>query len=93
MFTDESLFRAEPRVVFTELADGTGLLLHLQSKLYFTLNRSAVSVWKRIEASAATRSVLVNTLVEKFECGPEQARRDLDVLLEELVGERLVHRA
>ena len=58
---------AESRVVLTELNDGTGLLLHLGSKLYFTLNRSGVLVWKSIVRGGVTRANLVDLLVENFE--------------------------
>lgn len=86
----EPLLRAEPRVVFTEMNDGTGLLLHLGTKLYFTLNRTGVHVWKALESAPRSRAQLVDGLVARFECTPEQVEADLSPLLDEMIGERLV---
>lgn len=82
---------AESRVVLTELNDGTGLLLHLGTKLYFTLNRSGVLVWKSIVRGGATRADLVHLLVESFETSTAQVEADLDPLLDEMLSEQLVH--
>jgi len=82
---------AESRVVLTELNDGTGLLLHLGSKLYFTLNRSGVLVWKSIVRGGVTRANLVDLLVENFETTSAQVEADLDPLLDEMLSEQLVH--
>jgi len=89
----EPLLHAEPRVVLTELNDGTGLLLHLGTKLYFTLNRTGVFVWKTVESQPRTRSALVSAMVERFDCSSEEVERDLSPLLDEMIGERLLRRA
>lgn len=76
------------QVLFTELDDGTGVLLHLETKFYFTLNRTAVVVWKAIEAvelgERATEAAVAEQLARTFRVTVEQAARDVDVLLREL---------
>ncbi len=90
---NDTRFAAESRVVLTELKDGTGLLLHLGSKLYFTLNRSGMLVWKAIVRQEATRAELVRLLVDTFETTSAQVEVDLDALLDEMLSEQLVHAA
>ena len=87
---DETL-TAESRVVLTELNDGTGLLLHLGSKLYFTLNRSGVLIWKAIVRGGSTRAQLIQLVKDTFETSAADVERDLDVLLDEMFAEQLVH--
>ena len=87
----DELLSAESRVVLTELNDGTGLLLHLGSKLYFTLNRAGVLVWKALVRGSATRAFLLQTLGETFDTSTADVERDLDTLLDEMIAEQLVH--
>lgn len=87
----DELLAAESRVVLTELNDGTGLLLHLGSKLYFTLNRSGVVIWKALVRGGATRGALIGLVRETFEAGAANVERDLDSLLDEMFAEQLVH--
>ena len=87
---DETL-TAESRVVLTELNDGTGLLLHLGSKLYFTLNRSGVLIWKAIVRGGSTRARLIQQVTDTFDTSAADVERDLDVLLDEMFAEQLVH--
>ena len=89
----EHVLRAEPRVILTELEDGTGLLLHLGTKLYFTLNESGVFVWKQLSAAPRTRAALTVALVERYATTGDVAERDLAQLLDEMIGEQLVHGA
>ena len=41
-------------VILTEMRDGTGVLLDLRSKFYFTLNTTGVAVWKLLASGEAT---------------------------------------
>ena len=47
--------------VFTQLDDGTGVLLNLETLVYYSLNRTAVSIWQRIENEP---SVPIEALVQ-----------------------------
>lgn len=89
--TREPRYRASERVLLTELGDGTGVLLDLDSKFYFTLNETAIAVWKQLAAAPAlSRDELVVGLTREFEVGHEQAGSDLDIVLDLLARERLV---
>ena len=91
--TAETKVVASDRVIFTPLVDGTGVLLDLDSKFYFTLNQTGVFVWKRLSAAGgATPTELVAGISDTFDVGPEQALTDLNALLDELVAESLAKR-
>jgi hypothetical protein len=87
----ESL-RAHPKCLLTELDDGTGVVLNLESKFYFTLNTTAVALWKALAQGARTRRELAARLVEEFEVEVAQADADVSQLLDELLVEGLVER-
>lgn len=90
------LLRPSPDVILTEVGDGTGVLLHLATKFYFTLNATGVAVWKVIEQhkeGGATRAQLIDELVRRFRVDAPTAERDLAPLVDELVAEGLASRA
>lgn len=83
--------RPSPDVLLTELADGTGVLLHLRTKFYYALNRTGVAVWKLLAAGrGATAQELSDALAEQFEGTPAEARSDVEALLRELVDDGLL---
>ncbi len=87
----EPLYRASERALLTELGDGTGVLLDLDSKFYFTLNDTAIYVWKLLTArSSLSRDELVSELSREYAVEADAARADLDSVLETLSRERLI---
>ncbi len=81
---------ASDRVVLTELGDGTGVLLHLDTKFYFTLNKTGVFVWKQLEQSAASAESLAETVSKHFEVDSATALSDVKALLVEMRNESLL---
>jgi hypothetical protein len=80
-------------VILTELKDGTGVLLHLGTKHYFTLNATGIATWKLLEPGARDADELAGRLAERFpEADPAAVRSDVAALLEELLAETLVVR-
>lgn len=70
--------------------DGTGVLLDLDSKCYFTLNATGVRIWQTMSAGdEVTIDALAEMLVEEFDVGAEEAREDAESLLTELAQESL----
>lgn len=80
-----------PQALFTELDDGTGVLLHLDTKFYYTLNPTAVFVWKAL-ASPAPRSVaaIAEDLTREFRVERTEAERDVALILAEMLADGLV---
>lgn len=88
-----STSRPSPEVLLTRLGDGTGVLLHLGTKFYYTLNRTGVVAWEAITKAkeGADREAIVDALVARF-AGVDrgEAEADVDALLRELEAEGLV---
>lgn len=77
--------------VLTELQDGTGVLLNLQTRFYFTLNATGVLVWKLLGAGAQDPAELARRLAAGFPgIDPAQVRADVDALLADLAREALI---
>jgi hypothetical protein len=77
--------------LFTEFPDGTGVLLHLKTKFYFSLNRSGVTVWKALAAGGGqSAAALALALTQAFEVSEEAAAADVQALLGEMAAEGLV---
>ncbi len=91
--SDAPVYSCSPRVVATALADGAGVLLHLDTLFYFSLNPTGLVVWRALERGPATASALAAALVREFEVDLERAERDVQQLLDELAAERLVARS
>lgn len=84
--------RPSDEAVLTELKDGTGVLLHLGSRHYYTLNATGVVAWKLLlDGAAADAAGLAAALAARFPgADPAAVRADVDALLAELAAERLV---
>jgi hypothetical protein len=79
-----------PQVLFTEIDDGTGVLLHLDTKFYFTLNATGVVVWKALVESAADLDAIAARLAAEFRVEPDAARRDVAAVIDSLLADRLL---
>lgn len=79
------------QALLTELDDGTGVVLHLDTKFYYTLNATGVFVWKQLAAGPAGGiDDIARGLAERFEVTEAQAGDDVRALLSELRVEGLV---
>jgi hypothetical protein len=77
-------------VLFTQLDDGTGVLLHLGSGQYFTLNRTGVVVWKALTEGINDAERLAHRLCATFEVDLEEAEREASRLVGELQKDGLI---
>lgn len=78
-------------VLFTQLDDGTGVLLHLGSGQYFTLNRPGVVVWKALTEGINDVIGLAHRLCATFEVDLEEAQKEATRLVGELQRDGLIH--
>jgi hypothetical protein len=88
--TDTRLPLPNPQVLFTEIDDGTGVLLHLDTKFYFTLNSTGVVVWKALAERAENVDVIAERLAAEFRVTPDIARRDVAAVIDSLLADELV---
>ena len=86
------VLRANRDVILTEMGDGHAVLLHLDTKFYYTLNATGVTVWKKLDGASATREEIAEELSKRFRVEPEAAARDLEPVLAEMLAEGLVAR-
>ena len=79
-------------MVFTDLEDGSGgVLLHLESKFYYSLNPTGSFIWKQLEEKEEmTEENLLEAVVDNFEVDAEEAKKDLEEFIEDLTREGLV---
>ncbi len=84
--------RPSDEAVLTELKDGSGVLLHLGSKHYYTLNATGVLLWRLLADGRASRADALAEAIAAHFPGADAAavRADVDQLLAELAAERLV---
>lgn len=84
-------WRAIPRAVHTRTHRG-GVILDPITKAYYELNQTGDLVWRRLE-QGASRGELVEALCSEFEVSHEIAQRDIDQILGELAGAKLIRPA
>lgn len=77
-------------VLFTQLEDGTGVLLHLGSGQYFTLNRPGVAIWKALTEGIGDVMGLAHRLCATFEVDLEEAQIEASRLVNELQKDGLI---
>jgi hypothetical protein len=66
------------QTVFTPLADGTGVLLNLETLVYYRLNGTACALWQEIDSGAAsTFDDLLFHTCEVYEVDLERADASL----------------
>jgi hypothetical protein len=90
--TTVASLRPSEDVVLTELKDGTGVLLHLGTRHYFTLNATGVVAWKLIaDGRLADGDAVAARIAGRFPgVDPSTVRTDVAALLAELEAEGLL---
>ena len=77
--------------MFTPLEGGTGVLLNLETLLYYSLNRTGSLVWRHIEsAERVTIDELVRVTCKEFDIDEQGARQALAPFVERLQELKMV---
>ena len=80
--------------VFTPLEDGAGVLLNLDTLLYYSLNRTGAVIWQQIEeGKTVTLDDLIRTICERFDVDEESARMTLSAFINQLEEFKMVRLA
>ncbi len=83
--------RPSENVVFTDLDDGTGVLLHLETKFYYSLNESGCFMWQLIEKEQDfSEDKLVEGLYDHFDVDRDTAVSDVKEFIDDLAKEGLI---
>ncbi len=83
-----SAIMQNPEVVVTELEDGA-VLLNMESRLYYSLNNSALEIWHLLDSPAESQEI-AQRLAGQVEVDEAQATEAVSAFLTELQNERLV---
>ena len=80
--------------VFTPLEDGTGVVLNLQTRCYYNLNKTGAAVWRDIEAQGSiSLDEIIAGICKRFDVVEDAARIDLRAFLEHLARFNMVRLA
>lgn len=83
--------KANPSVVFTDLEDGSAVLLDLDSKFYYSLNETGCFMWQVFEGQGDIPiKDLVSRMVVEYDVTEEDARRDIEEFIGDLAKEGLI---
>lgn len=89
MFSLNSMVQPHPDVVDTDL-DGTEVvLLHLDSKTYYSLNVTGRRIWKGLKEGQTLHSISQH-LCKEFDVDADRAGQSVLTLIQELAAHQLV---
>jgi hypothetical protein len=74
-----------------EIIDGEAIVLHLKKGTYFSMEGSAALIWAGI-LQRMLRGDIARALASRFRIGSEEALRETDRLIEELLTRDLIRR-
>jgi hypothetical protein len=89
METLDPKLRVDPQVVDTKLDEGEVVLLHLDNKIYYSLNPTGERIWEGLKDGLTPREIS-RQLQEEFDVDAERADRSVDELINELSQQKLV---
>jgi len=84
----EQRVHPHPQVVDTELDEGEVVLLHLESKMYFSLNLTGERIWQGLKESLRLEEIS-RRLQEEFDVAADVADRSVLDLVNELCEQKL----
>ena len=89
MFTLDQKVQPHPDVVDTELDGAEVVLLHLESKIYYSLNSTGVRIWQGLKQRLSLKEIS-RRLGEEFNVEGEKADRSVLELINDLSQQKLV---
>jgi hypothetical protein len=85
----ERKVRPHSQVVDTKLDEGEVVLLHLESKVYFSLNLTGERIWDGLKEGLSLGEIS-RRLQEEFDVGSDEADKSVADLVTELCEQKLV---
>jgi hypothetical protein len=79
-----------PRIAFRTMAEGGGVLLHLDTGAYHSVNESGRLMWEAIDADGTTVSEMAQAVVDRFGISTSDAVEDVIEFVSGLVERDLV---
>lgn len=85
----ENLLTPHEHIVFTEFDEREGVLVDLNAKRYYTLNETAMIIWRGLE-SKRSRDEIIREITDAYDVTPEHAAHSLDKLVASLQARKLL---
>jgi len=79
----------DPDVVLTELDDNEAVLLHLETKMYYTLNETGIRIWQLLSEGHSVGEAC-EIIHNDYDILPDAAQKSVFKLTRELIAERLI---
>lgn len=89
MMTLNDKIEPDPDVVVTELEDNEAVLLHLGTKMYYTLNETGIRIWKLLSEGHSI-SEASKAIHDEYDILPDAAQKSVLNLAQELIAENLL---
>jgi len=89
MLAPETVLHPHPSLVFTRLDDAEAVLLHLDTKRYYTLNETGTRIWELLQQRRSAQEV-AQALQDNYAVTDEEAMPLLLAFVDELQQEGLV---
>jgi hypothetical protein len=80
--------KVAPDVLFRMVSD-EAILVNLNTEVYLGLNAVGARMWDVLNSASSIEAAYA-TLLEEFEVEPQQLRADLEELLGQLLGQKLI---
>ena len=84
----EMSFRIPSDVLFRVL-DGEAVILNLRSGIYFGLDTIGTRMWQLIRDHSSSTQI-ISILLDEYEVAKDQLEKDLEQLIEDLLGKGLI---
>ena len=89
MIHPDARFRTDPDVAYTRFDEAEGVLLHLTTKHFFSLNETAVVIWEGIARQQPVAQI-ARTLAETYDISPEAALQHVGRFVDDAQRNRLI---
>lgn len=81
--------KPDPDVVVTELDDKEAVLLHLGTKMYYTLNETGIRIWQLLSEGHSI-SETSETIHNEYDIMSDAAQKSVLNITQELIAQKLV---
>ena len=85
-------WRPAPNVTYTKLDEEEAVLLHLETKQYFSLNETGLRIWEGLEEPGLGLPDIAASLSEDYDIAEAEARDYVERFAETLAQEGLLQR-
>jgi hypothetical protein len=89
MITSNDKIKPDPDVVVTQLDDKEAVLLHLGTKMYYTLNETGIRIWQLLSEGYSI-SETSETIHNEYDITPDAAQKSVLNITQELIEQNLV---